>query len=474
MRHHTMLTAALSALLIACSSPQERKPVTVQPPTPAPAPVYEKFETGTVINPVFVKGDSSVAYTLYLPASYSTEKKYPVIIFFDPHAAGPLPVEKYKELAEKYGYVILGSDNTENGMKMEITNTIISKMINDITVRIAIDPSRINLCGFSGGSRVASTYAIFNGGVNTVIACGAGLGTRQPARQKFAFLAVAGNEDFNYTELKALNNQLNSSDWTHFFLEFDGKHEWPPVATMDEALLWLEVNAMHDNLEAKNDTLVKGFVEKNKKLARDFSGKKDAFSEYKTWWKLFAYTSDTIFSSEALNMEKRADLQALLAHKAQTEKKEDSLRQVYSSSLQNKDMAWWNAQVGQLNREIRTMKDKDEVLVRKRILSYLSLAAYMSANGAIKFQDASGSDHFLSIYELVDPTNPEHAYLRAMLNARANQDEQAITFLRKAVKLGFSDLKRLMSDKDLMRLSGKYPDFKDLLEKVKENLAKGK
>jgi hypothetical protein len=475
MQKPLMFLAALCTLLLSCSSAEEKKTEPQsQVVVPPPPPVYDTFETGKVINPVFLKGDSTIAYALYLPSAYTTKKKYPVIFFFDPHAAGHIPVERYKDLAEKYGFVILGSHSTENGMKMDITNSIVTKMMADVSARIAIDPARIYTCGFSGGSRVASTYAIVNGGVNGVIACGAGLGTKQPPKQKFSFLAVAGNEDFNYTELKALDNQLSATDWKHFFLEFDGKHEWPPVSTMDEAFVWLQVNAIRDGLLPANDSLLVHFKETNEKYAKQQALKKNLYEEYRTYWKLFAFTADTVYSSSATKMEKRKELINVLNRKSMTEKKEDSLKQMYSGSLQNKDLAWWGAQVNQLNKEIKTGKDKDEVLIRKRILSYLSLLAYSSANGAIKFKDASGTGHFLSIYELVDPTNPEHAYLRAGVYARDGMNEQSITSLRKAVSLGFSDLKRLMSDKDLMKLSAVYPDFRDLLEKVKENLKTGK
>src|ERR1051325_6562087 len=284
-----MPAAFFSALLLSCSNPPQDKKEEQAPPPP-PAPVYENFEKGKVLNPVFVKDDSSKSYALFIPTNYSTDKRSPVIYFFDPHAGGHIPIDKYKDIAERYGYIIIGSNNTENGMKMEVTNQVIRQVMSDASARMNIDPQRIYTCGFSGGSRVASNFAITNGGVNAVVACGAGLGTKQPPKQKFGFLGVAGNEDFNYTELKALDKQLSGTDWSHFFLEFDGKHEWPPVETMEEAFLWLELNAIHDGLETKNDSLLKKFTDKNLSALKDAQKKKDVYAQYLAYKKLNDYS----------------------------------------------------------------------------------------------------------------------------------------------------------------------------------------
>ena len=472
-----MLAAFLSTLFLSCSNPPQDKKEEQPSPQAPPTPVFENFEKGKVLNPVFVKGDSSKSYALFIPTSYSTDKKSPVVYFFDPHAGGHIPIDKYRDIAERYGYIIIGSNNTENGMKMEITNQVIRQVMSDAGARMNIDPQRIYTCGFSGGSRVASNFAITNGGVNAVVACGAGLGTKQQPRQKFGFIGVAGNEDFNYTELKALDKQLSGTDWSHFFLEFNGKHEWPPVETMEEAFLWLQLNAIHDGLATKNDTLLKKFTEKNLTALKDAQKKKDAYAQFLACKKLDdfeGYLGDTSYHAELKKLETSKELQNVLQHRSQLETKEDSLKQVYAQALQSQNDAWWDTQVKKLNTEMKTMKDKDEVLLRKRIMSYLSLAAYMSASGALKFKDYKAADHFLNIYEAVDPENAEHAYLRSVIAVKQNEPDKAMEYLRKSVKLGFSDVKRLMSEADLVALSGKYPDFRELLVKVQQNAEKEK
>src|SRR5215469_5372871 len=72
------------------------------------APLDPMKVRGTVMDHVTCLSDSSQSYALYLPSSYSPERRWPIIYAFDPFARGKVPVELYKEAAEKYGYIIVG------------------------------------------------------------------------------------------------------------------------------------------------------------------------------------------------------------------------------------------------------------------------------------------------------------------------------------------------------------------------------
>src|SRR4051812_32021451 len=59
--------------------------------------VPDSFETGKVISQVTCKTDATQSYALYIP-SKGNKEPLPVIYFFDPHADGSLPLNKYKAL----------------------------------------------------------------------------------------------------------------------------------------------------------------------------------------------------------------------------------------------------------------------------------------------------------------------------------------------------------------------------------------
>src|SRR5271169_907677 len=67
------------------------------------------LDKGIVIDSVHCSDVPDQVYAVYLPSNYSTAKKWPIIYFFDPHGVGNLPLNLYKDLAEKYGYIIAGT-----------------------------------------------------------------------------------------------------------------------------------------------------------------------------------------------------------------------------------------------------------------------------------------------------------------------------------------------------------------------------
>jgi hypothetical protein len=70
---------------------------------------------GQIIDDVPCEGDDSQHYALYLPSNFTLERQWPVILVFDPGARGRIGVERYQAAAEKYGYIVAGSNNSRNG-----------------------------------------------------------------------------------------------------------------------------------------------------------------------------------------------------------------------------------------------------------------------------------------------------------------------------------------------------------------------
>src|ERR1044072_7311856 len=70
---------------------------------------------GQIVERVEALNDPSQSYALYLPSNYTPNRKWPVLYAVDPGARGRVPVERFKEAAEKYGWIVLGSNNSRNG-----------------------------------------------------------------------------------------------------------------------------------------------------------------------------------------------------------------------------------------------------------------------------------------------------------------------------------------------------------------------
>ena len=140
-----LLTICMLMLFVKCSA--ENKP--------APKPAYtDNFPKGEIIENVACKSDNTETYCLYLPSGYTTDKKFPVIYCFDPKGLGTIPLNSMKELAEKYGYILVGSNNSRNGLSWDKTSNTVTILFSDTYNRLSIDERRVYTAGFSGGSKL--------------------------------------------------------------------------------------------------------------------------------------------------------------------------------------------------------------------------------------------------------------------------------------------------------------------------------
>src|SRR4051794_8103192 len=73
------------------------------------------FPSGQIIPDVKCASDASQSYALYLPSNYTPDRTWPIIFGFDPGGRGQNAVDRYQAAAEKYGYIIAGSNNSRNG-----------------------------------------------------------------------------------------------------------------------------------------------------------------------------------------------------------------------------------------------------------------------------------------------------------------------------------------------------------------------
>ncbi len=433
----------------------------------------EDFPKGQIIDQVICKKDASQSYALYLPANYSTEKNYPVIYVFDPHAEGKLPVSLYKELAEQYGYILVGSNNSKNGTTWEESQNIANKLFADVGNRLSVNTQRIYVLGFSGGARVANALAITNGSIASVICCGASapMAKTNAPRNNYSFLGIVGNEDFNYVEMRKYDMiDLAGQNIKHLLITFDGKHEWPAVGIMDEAFWWLALNDMRKNSATQNDALIAKRYQPALKQIELYQEKKQVFETYKLCQKTINFYDGLADLSpcysiyKALQSDPEVDKQLKLEEGIWTE--EEELKQQYLKALQTQNLSWWNKNIATLNQKIKTGTDKNKVMMNKRLLSFLSLAAYMNTAGALKQNNLPAADFYGKIYLLVDPTNNEAYYLMSEVFAKNGNNKEAIKFLNFAIENGFIDITRLQSDEVFSGIKN-TKEFEDAVKRIK-------
>jgi dienelactone hydrolase len=460
--------------LLSCSSGTSNKKSNISTTAESPAPIpKENFVTGQLIEKVVCKHDTSQSYALYLPSGYSPEKTYPVVFAFDPHGAGKLPVSNYKELAEKYKFILAGSNNSKNGTSWEDVQKITTTFFADVQGRCSVNAQRIYLLGFSGGARIANGITMSNGSITGTICCGAAApanNTPNP-RSNYFFMAIAGNADFNYTEIRKYDKvDLAGHPVKHALLVFDGKHEWPPLATMAEAFLWMELNEMRKNSAYKNDSLVNKAIQAASRQLETFLKKKQLLDAYECCRKTINFydglTDLSLFFDTYKTLQSDAEVDKALKKEEAEWKQEEDLKNKYREAVQSNDFNWWQKDIQTVNAKIKN-GPKNEALIYKRVLGFLSLMMYMQTTQFMKQSNMAAAVYFDKLYLLVDPGNSEAHYLAAELSAIQGNPEGAINYLKSAVKNGYEDKPRLQNDSAFVNIKASA-NFQKVLEGIKK------
>ena len=208
---------------------------------------------GQLIEAVTCLGDASQTYALYLPSTYSPDRTWPVLMAFHPSARGRAMVEKYQAAAEQYGYIVAGSNTSRNG-PWSVSAAAVRAMSLDLGQAIRDRRAASLSDGMSGGARVAMQVALGSNTIAGVIASSAGFPDSQTRESvPFAVYGTAGNEDFNYIEMRMLDRALTSP---HRLAIFSGGHTLPTDAVALDAIEWMELQAMKSGRRPRDETFV--------------------------------------------------------------------------------------------------------------------------------------------------------------------------------------------------------------------------
>ncbi len=369
------------------------------------------LEKGKVVDRVECASDPVFTYAVYLPSTYSENSKLPLILAFDPHGSGNLPVTLYKDLAEKYGFILTGSNNSKNGQDGNITMSAIHAMMDEVKSRFSIDTNRIYTMGFSGGARVAVMAAFFPAGIAGVTGSGAGFpnsGSAFPL--SFDYLGMAGTSDFNMYEMLQLDEYLDKSATHHALILFDGIHQWPDVEIMENAFLWNDLCAMRKKTLVIQNKEIEVFKKVQDEKIRQANESADPLSLNRELKNMIRFLDQLIdlktYRQQLDQLEKSGDYRNALALEKKDQEKEMEEQHFLNENFFSKDTTWWKKKLAGWDQVISGGKKKNEVMMTKRLKSYLSLVCYMNYTRALEAREAAASAHAMKIYEMVDP---EHA-----------------------------------------------------------------
>lgn len=246
---------------------------------------------GSVLDTVVSRTDSSQRYAVYLPSAYTIDRRWPLLFLMDPRGRALLPLQRFRDAAERYGYVLVSSYGTRSDGPREPNDRALDALIPDAQRYLSVDSRRVYLAGFSGTTRFAwSVHPELPGVLAGILGFGAGLpgGDRWLGENvrgaPFALFAAVGSRDPNYEELRALDAQLASTELPHTLEIFEGGHEWPSEPTSWRAVEWLELHAIRRGWRPRDGVWLDSLARNRRAAAARADSAGDAYQA----WRLHA------------------------------------------------------------------------------------------------------------------------------------------------------------------------------------------
>lgn len=440
------------------------------------------FPKDAITDSVKCQGAAGQSYALYLPANYDKSLSWPVILIFDPAARGKTGVKVFIEAGRKYGFILAGSNNSRNG-PLENNFTAAASMLIDLTGRLNIDPKRIYVAGFSGGSRFALSFAVKERRISGVIGCGAGLpGDKYylpSANSNFLYYGLAGNRDMNYHEMYDLPAFFNNKTGIKsYFRTFSGMHDWPGSDLIVEAVEWIIYQSMTRNVIATDRTFVSYMEDKTQKLisSQQSAGNIIDASMYMSFAaRDFQGTSFGSRVAGSLSvLEKSPDYQKAVRKWNKIAQTEEQRKEKYmnyltstvrSGSLADSASAWWKNETRSLlwQREKGTPENSQ---MASRILNFISILCYDGGTNYFRNSFFIQAATLFEVCTMSDSENKYNYYNLSRSLAGAGKIKESINALSAAVNHGFDSRKSVESDPVFVALKDNQR-FREIVSKLK-------
>jgi predicted esterase len=442
------------------------------------------FVTGHVIGDVHSATAPDQRFTLYLPPGFDPNRPTPILYLMDPRGRGRVPARLFREAAERYGYILISSENMASDGPMEPNLHALHAMIEDTQRWFTIAPGRAYLVGFSGTARMASLLAQHRPGEFAgFIGVGAGFhpDVRPSLTTPFLYFGAVGDVDYNFHEVEMLGHSLASLGLPYRLETFPGDHSWltPELAT--RAVEWFELRAMAAGTRPRDAALIETWWERDDAIARQRIGEGrilDGARQYAAMARDFEGLRETagvkraaesIGSSPAA----RAQLKSRLAATKRSDFwVEDAMQAIADAFPPGDDAPVVNLQELAVSLELAPMRrtaagrDREASLEAQRRLNQLEVQlGFYLPEEALARDEWARADYYLSLAVQIDETWPVTWYMKAQTYAALELPGQAIASLRRAIDVGFRDLRLVEADGAFRKLRGDpaYAAVLDLL-----------
>jgi len=416
---------------------------------------------GIIIDSVSCIGYSSKTYSLYLPENYTESVQWPVLLIFDPGARGHIGIENFIPAGKKYGYIMACSNNVRNGNFSNMLSDA-DIMYNDVVRRFKIDNRRIFTAGFSGGSRLATGFAINNKEISGVIGCGAGLpnsnyySTTQMSH--LLYFGIIGVKDMNYLEMTDLSRRLTDTGINSYFLVFNGGHQWPSDKNIEFAVGWFELQMMNKGIIDKRNDFSDDFLLQMIARAHESETASDLLNSKKYYeYAIRDYSGAPVIpdlTASVGKIEKNESYRKSLKESKKIYREELLNREKYEKAftdiavyqeLPDSIVNWWKNEVHILNSKIKGKRNSDS-LMAYRLLNMITIASIEYGSNQVTAGNYKTADGLFKIWTICEPEKKNSWYNLARVYAFEGHNDKAVIALGKSVKNGLTNKKYIIND----------------------------
>jgi dienelactone hydrolase len=457
------------ALAILLTAPHAAAQITIPP-----------FPPGSITPSVACQDNPSQTYALYLPSTFSLNRRWPIIYVFDPGARGQVAAGVIQAAAEKYGYIIAASNNSRNGPtggSLQAADAV----WRDTQLRLPIDEHRRYFAGMSGGARVASQLALAcHGSVAGVIANAAGFPVGMaPSRDvSFAYFGAVGNADFNYPEFAELRRKLEDAGLRYRIRVFEGRHGWAPAEVWMEALNWMDFQAMVAGTLPRDQGRIQHALEDDLARAgqlRAATNTLEAFREYQGVIRDFTGLADVssaktqldeLRNSKALKAAEKEERRAIELQNEQSARPSAQMQAIGSGDLSSADFMELRNNLAALKKQASdSTKARDgQTVVTMRVLGQLVVQAFESGQSSLERKNYSAALLYFDLFVAGAENAAWGHYQRARVYALKSDEKNMLRELEQA--RGVQDVSAL--DAEEFKAYRERPEFQEVVKGWRE------
>ncbi len=446
-----------------------------QPPAP--------LAVGQAIDSVVCQDDPTESYALYLPSTYTPAKRWPIIYAFDPLARGKVPVKLYKDVAEKYGYIVAGSNNSRN-FSIADSSKGANAMWQDTHARLSLDERQTYTTGFSGGARIAGLVALqcAECKIAGVIAHGAGYpDTGQPwQKDTFLYFLAVGDQDFNWQEVITIRRERENMGSPYRVRVFPGEHQWAPAAVIEDAVEWIRLKAMQAGTQAREAAFIDRFFGRMQMEASDAEQRGDAIAQLSAYRSLvsdFTGLKDvSAYETKLAALKRSATLKDALKREQEAISAQQSLTSDISAKLGGLADAGADERLTRraavfdgmvhLKSQAEHSKSEDKRLVFLRAFNDLSAQGIEAGQAEFEQKHFDRAETYFQLMAEISREEPWPALLLAEARTAMGNKKQAIKDLREAIHRGLKNADYIEQDRNLQGLRSEA-EFRKILAELR-------